>query len=512
MISIPSRPRTDGPDTRLDAYRTTGPSPGRPTLHLLGVGHVGRALLGLLEPSDPLVVAASDTSGTVHDPAGLDLAELARWKVAGRPLAAHALALGGVDAAEGLRRVRADVVVDATSTRFDRPEWARLLDEHVVGRGGVLALAAKDAAAARAHGWLTSAGNGAVGINAALGGAGAWLADDIVELRASCISASLAGNGSTTVILQVMEGGGSLEDGIAEAGRRGLLETDPELDFRGADAAVKLAVVAQALWGRSIHPDDVPCEDIRRVDPAVVRARAAAGRTTRLVAHARRDGDVFVGYEELAPGNPLSVPSDRAAYAYGIEGGEVRLHVGAGMGPEETARAVLADVRRLTGTTGRKIARRSTRIETSSGTGVVHLPASFRLESGAPLHPAHVTFDVEGDEGAPVVVLVGRNAARTIDTTRFRLVSVDCLGGRGASSGPAASTHWPRGASAGPLDQARAVLAVLDALGVERAHGVIDRSPGGGVALRLAAEAPQRVGRVSDGWERSGAAPADRLP
>lgn len=489
MSPRPPRTRTEEPDTRLDAYRTTGPSPGRPRLHLLGVGHVGRALLGLLGPSDATLVAASDSSGTVHDPAGLDPGALARWKASGRPLAGHPLALSGAATAEAVRRVRADVIVDATPTRFDRPRWARMLDDLVLRRGGALALAAKDAAATHAHGWLSPDGS-RVGINAALGGAGAWLVDDIAELRASCTAVALAGNGSTTVILEVIEAGGSFEEGVAEAERRGLLETDPELDFRGSDGAVKLAVVVQALWGLSVHPEDVACEDIRSVDPAAVRARRRAGHTTRLVARARRDGHLSVGYEELPPGSPLAVPPDRAAYVYELERGCVRVHVGAGMGPEETARAVLADVRRVAGTHGETAARRSARFDAAPGTGVVHLPASFRLASGRSLHPAHVAFRVEGPDDAPVVVVLGPDPGRSVDTQRLRLVSIDGLGGHGASTGPSASTHWPVGGEVTAGDQADAVRAVLNALGVVRARAVIDASFGGGVALHLASDRP----------------------
>ncbi len=516
-MTLPSTRSGNPRDARPDAYRATGPSPGRPTLHLLGVGHVGRALLALLEPTDALLVAASDTTGTVHDPGGLDAAALARWKAAGHPLAGHPLAIPAAATPEGLRRVGADVVVDATSTRFDRPRWAGVLDDLVVGRGGVVAFAAKDAPASRAHAWMTPGARRRVGVNATLGGAGAWLADDMVELREECVTVALAGNGSTTVILQAMEAGGSFEDGVAAAERLGLLETDPELDFRGADAAVKLAVVAQALWGLPVHPDDVPCEDIRAVDPALVRARARAGRSTRLVARGHRDGRLLVGYEELAPGSPLAVPPDRAVYAYELARGGTRLHVGAGMGPEETARAVLADVRILAGTRGGRPVRRSARIEAPGDGGVVHLPASFRLESGAALHPAHVAFDLQGPEDAPVLVVlrggveegerpgrgpvhrrstVGSGSPATsvgVGAPRVRRLEVDCLGAVGASTGPAASTHWIDGSGVSAGDQARAVLAVLDALRIARVRAVIDGPYGGGVALRIASDAPERI-------------------
>ena len=187
------------------------------------------------------------------------------------------------------------------------------------------------------------------------------------------------------------------------------------------------------------------------------------------------------------------------------------------MGPEETARALLADVRRVDGAPHGGDSRRSGRLEAGTRTGLVHLPASFGLESGVSLHPAHAAVEVVGPEDARLVVVLGgltadRHVAdgperagwwgrlvgpgRAVDTDRFRVVSVDWLGGAGGSTGPAASTHWPRGASVSTGDQARMLVAVLDALGVQHAHAVIGASYGGMVALRLAADAPDRIERV----------------
>jgi len=485
-------------------------------------------LLDLLGESDPLVVAATDTSGTVYDPAGLDLRDLARWKADGRPLATHRRALRSiVSTRDAIRLVAADVVVDATATRFDRPEWADALDDLVVRRGRSLVLAAKDAPARNAHRWLGPGSESPVGINATLGGAGASLGEDIAELRDSCVEAALAGNGSTTVMLQVMEGGGSFEEGAAEAGRRGLLEADPELDFRGADAAVKLAVVAQALWGKTVHPDDIPSEDIRHLDPSVIRARALSGHTTRLVGRGRADGTLSVGYEELMPGDPLAVPPDRAVYGYRSDDGALRVHLGAGMGPEETARALLADIRRIGGQSSAVGARRSARLNAGPHTGLVHLPASFRLASGERLHPAQVAFETTGPEDAPVAVVLGvppaearlsgaedgagspndrRDSPSAADAEAIRVVYVGPLGGAGGSSGPGTSTHWPASASVEPVDQARAVLAVLDALGVAREDAVVS-GPG--------AEEVEESMRAADDrphprWSRASPAPAPR--
>ena len=496
----------------LDAYETSGSSPGAPTLHLVGAGRVGRAFLRLLAPGDARLVAVTDRSGTAFDRRGLDARALADSKEGGAPVSTHPRGAPG-SAFEALRHVRADVVVDATTTDFRRPRWHEALDAAVTW-GSALALASKDPAAALGHRWLTPGGPAQVGVNAALGGAGAGFRDDLAELRVGCVGVALAGSASTTTILSAIEKGGSFEDGVNAARARGLLEADPEQDFRGLDAAVKLAVVARVLWNLDVSQEGPGIEDLRGVDTSVVRARARAGRTTRLVGRAWRTGAFRVAYEELPKGSPLAVPTDRVAYAFELPGGAARFHLGAGLGPEATAAALLADVQALV---GRRLggARRSGRVDGELGTGVTHLAADFALESGAALHPAQVAFESRGPDDGPAVLVLGGISAhpdggdvaggrrgwwseqvgpgRPLDTLTYRVLSVDFLGGSGGSSGPTSSAHWPRGAAVSTTDQARAILAVLDELGVERLHLAAGASYGGRVVRQLARLAPHRV-------------------
>lgn len=495
----------------LDAYRTSGSSPTAATLHLVGAGRVGCALLGLLQPADGLLVAVSDSSGTAWDPLGLDPREVAAWKASGRPLSEHPSGSPG-PAAEHVAMVGARVVVDATATDFHRPRWSDVLDG-VVARGGRVALAAKDPAALRGFDWLSPGGGSRCGVNAALGGAGAGIQDDLAELRSDCVAVALAGSASTTAILSAMEEGGTLEDGIAAARERGLLEADPEQDLRGLDAAVKLSLVARILWNADVPVASVPCDDLRDVDPAEVRRRARAGKTTRLVARGLRTGSCQVRFEEVSRGSALATLPDRVAYAFELPGGRARFHLGAGLGPLETARALLADVQRLQGTSDAP-ARRSGRVDADLDTGVVQLQADFRLESGEPLHPAQVAFESRGPDTGPVVLALGgisahRHAAdpggdrgwwpeqvgpgRALDTLRYRVLSLDWLGGSGGTSGPVSSPHWNPDAQVTAGDQARAVLAVLDALGIAGVHLAVGASYGGAVVLELARRAPERV-------------------
>lgn len=78
--------------------------------------------------------------------------------------------------------------------------------------------------------------------------------------------------------------------------------------------------------------------------------------------------------------------------------------------------------------------------------------------------------------------------AAPLDTRNLRVIGVDWL------AGPE-SPWWPEGPVT-TADQARGVLAVLDHLGVGRAH-LVGASYGGMVALALALQAPARVARLA---------------
>lgn len=75
-----------------------------------------------------------------------------------------------------------------------------------------------------------------------------------------------------------------------------------------------------------------------------------------------------------------------------------------------------------------------------------------------------------------------------LDPKQRHLVGVDWIGGPGDTGTPAGALT--------PADQAAAVIAVLDALGLERAD-VVGASYGGMVALALAANHPERVDRLA---------------
>lgn len=325
-----------------EGLRSSGTSPGTKTLHLVGPGRVGQEFLRAIadHPDRLRLIAASDRSATVFDRAGLSPEHLADHKERGRPLA-HLAGAQSVPLDLALGLVRADVVVDATDTRLADAEEALRRARLALRAGSEVILASKAALAIDARELLAT---GRVGPNAALGGTGARLLRELPDLSRSCTEVALAANASTTALVEAYERGEDRSLALAALRERGVLEADPTVDLDGTDLALKLAIVARAVFGLAPSFEDILRVGLDTLEPELAWWRAQRGRTTRLVARATREGKLSVAPEELPRSSPIAVPSDRVAYVYEIGGGARRVHVGWGIGPRGTARALLADV------------------------------------------------------------------------------------------------------------------------------------------------------------------------
>ncbi|MFT4841384.1 MAG: homoserine dehydrogenase [Planctomycetota bacterium] len=345
-----------------DAFLSTGLSPGQSqqakpsqappvtTLHLIGPGQVGRAFLQQLQArqlESLRLVAVSDRSGTVFQREGLAVTEIVTHKHRGGRLSE-------LDGAEtiptelAIRLVSADIVVDATPSTAEDTDAAVLRGRAALQCGAVLALCSKNGLAEAAAEWLAPATRKRVFVNAVLGGTGAQLLAELDELRRDCHGLALVGNVTTTAIIAAIEAGASIEQGIEEARRLGFLEPDATLDLDGSDAATKLLCVWSALFGSTFTKSpglgSVRREDVRELDPEVLRERTSRGATTRLIARGGRSGaDLRVAFDEVALGSPLAAPADRVVYGYELPSG-LRVHTGLGVGYARTAEALWVDV------------------------------------------------------------------------------------------------------------------------------------------------------------------------
>jgi homoserine dehydrogenase len=71
---------------------------------------------------------------------------------------------------------------------------------------------------------------------------------------------------TATIVLEAIEEGRSLADGIAHAQQLGIAEADPSYDVDGWDSRVKLCALANVLLGGDLRPADVERVGIRELE------------------------------------------------------------------------------------------------------------------------------------------------------------------------------------------------------------------------------------------------------
>ncbi len=156
-------------------------------------------------------------------------------------------------------------------------------------------------------------------------------------------------NGTSNFILtQMEERGQEYAAALAEAQRLGYAEANPTMDVSGADAAQKLAILAQLAFGAQVNWRDIPRVGIDTVQAEDMRYAGELGYHIRLLAVAELiDGELelHVSPTLVRRGTPLG--EVRGAYnAVRIVGdavGRVFFH-GLGAGQMPTASAVVADI------------------------------------------------------------------------------------------------------------------------------------------------------------------------
>lgn len=177
----------------------------------------------------------------------------------------------------------------------------------------------------------------------------------IIANLATCLTGnqvtSLHGilNGTSNFILSKMhEEGSPYTDVVAEAQRLGYAEADPTMDVDGADAAQKLAILAQLAFGARLDWSEIPRTGIDGIDLVDVRYAQEMGYRIKLLAVADlREGriDCEVNPALVRAGTPLGEVGGpfNAVLVKGDAVGPLFFH-GQGAGQMPTASAVVADL------------------------------------------------------------------------------------------------------------------------------------------------------------------------
>ena len=333
--------------------------PAEPHVHnlaVIGLGNVGSALVALLRERGEqlrtelgldlrLTGVMSRSRGMVADGAGLALAAIEAGEIpAGAPYDASAVG-------DWLERCAADVLVELSpvdlatgrpAVDFLRAALARGIHGVTANKGPVVHAYRELDGLAREHGVrfrFEAATADCLPVYS-------LYRESLPLERPTRVRGLL--NGTSSVILEAIEAGGTFEDGVAEAQRRGIAEADPSLDVDGHDSAVKVVAIATVLMDADLRLADVEVTGIRDIDPAELRAAAYAGTPIRLVAVVERVGGTVRGRvapTRLEPGDPFL---GLGAMALGLhfEGDLVPglTVVGHELTPRQTAYGVLTDV------------------------------------------------------------------------------------------------------------------------------------------------------------------------
>src|SRR5437588_4931847 len=101
-------------------------------------------------------------------------------------------------------------------------------------------------------------------------------------------------NSTSTLVLNMIEQGYSLEEAIVKAQEIGIAEADPWYDLDGWDAVMKTTILANNLLDGQLTPSMVKREGMRSLSADDIRRAAAQGTPLRLVSQASRQNGTIV--------------------------------------------------------------------------------------------------------------------------------------------------------------------------------------------------------------------------
>jgi homoserine dehydrogenase len=323
-------------------------------LGIVGLGHVGSALVGLLQRKQQELAERYDIAWRLTAVASRRLG----WLVAENGFTPSNV-LGGdfsegrgaANLAEWIRSAKLDALFEASSLNAETGEPA-ISHIRAALEAGAHAISANKGPVVHAYRELTelaeSKGRRFYFESAMMDGAPVFSlfreALPAIEIR------GFRGviNSTTTVILEAMQAGKSLREAIAEAQRLGVAETNPSADIDGIDAAVKVVEVANVLMGASLRLADVSRRGIREITANQLREAHETGEAWRLVSRARLqpDGSIVasVAPERLKVEDPMAhVHGTSLMIAFETDIFEELLISERNPGPEATAYGMLSD-------------------------------------------------------------------------------------------------------------------------------------------------------------------------
>ncbi|MGD0081325.1 MAG: homoserine dehydrogenase [Methanoregula sp.] len=153
-------------------------------------------------------------------------------------------------------------------------------------------------------------------------------------------------NGTCNFILTRMAAEGlTYEQALMEAREMGYAEADPTYDVQGIDAAIKLVILANTIWGNGVKLDGVDRTGIDLLTADALRLAEDEGCTIRLIAEAiPRKKILRVSPRIIGKNHPLVVDGTLNALTLETDMAREITLIGRGAGSVETASAIIGDL------------------------------------------------------------------------------------------------------------------------------------------------------------------------
>jgi homoserine dehydrogenase len=313
---------------------------------IIGLGSVGRGIADMVSAKGfgLVVTGIADSKSGIIDPGGIDLKKvLARKKKTG---------LCGdrtISAEDVVKKAAYDVLVEVSPTNAVTGEPALSYIRAAIRRKKHVVTSNKGPIAL-AYGELKElAAKNGVSIRHEATVAGAIPVFHMLEhgLAGNQIRAVFGVlNGTCNYILTRMAAEGlTYEQALLEARELGYAEADPTYDVKGIDAAIKLVILANTIWGTKVTLDDVERTGIDLLTPDAIRLAEEEDCTIRLIAEAEQaSGLLKVSPRIICKNHPLVVDGTLNAITIITDMAKDITLIGRGAGSVETASAVIGDI------------------------------------------------------------------------------------------------------------------------------------------------------------------------
>jgi homoserine dehydrogenase len=329
-------------------------------LILIGFGVVGQGFVEiLLDKTDDLqqkqgfsaeiIGVITGSKGTLYHPLGLDKSALLDAAQSGsfESYPDSSDLKRNWDAIEIIATGNADAVIEMSPTNLETAEPALTYCHTALDNGKHLVLANKGPVALAYNDLDTKATENNLHIRyeatVMAGTPTMQLAEDALG---GCTISEARGilNGTTNYILAQMENGMDYSDALAKAQELGYAETDPSGDVDGWDAAGKVLILSNALFGTHLTMSDLDVEGITQITADDINDAQTNNQRYKLIASVTPTGG-SVQPVRLSINDPLaSVGGATNAITLKTDLlGDVTL-IGAGAGKLETGYAILADL------------------------------------------------------------------------------------------------------------------------------------------------------------------------